>query len=377
MDKCVRLDAVCNLIMGQSPDSESYNTEGRGYPFFQGNADFGELYPEVRIWCDAPTKLVDKGTLLISVRAPIGALNFANERCCIGRGLAGISTAGAVDLKYIFYNLLFLKDVLNSKGTGSTFKAVSKSILGEITIKELPLNRQQEVVTILDSLMQIINKYKKCITRLDMLVKSRFVEMFGMIAENPYGFPTATLKEVCYKITDGKHGGCEQEPDSGYYYVGAREIYDGYIHYDTAPQITYADFIKDYKRCNIERGDVVIVNTGATIGKTAIAISPLTERTLLQKSVALLKVKTEIVRADFLRHCYIANPSMYRVESASAQPNLLLSKINETQIYLPPLELQEQFAAFVQQVDKLKVVVQKGLDKAQMLFDSLMQQYFG
>lgn len=164
----------------------------------------------------------------------------------------------------------------------------------------------------------------------------------------------ATLQEVCHKITDGKHGGCEQEAGSGFYYVGAREIYDGSIHYDTAPQITYTDFARDYKRCNIERGDMVIVNTGATIGKSAIATSPLTERTLLQKSVALLKVKAEIINAEFLRHCYMANPSMYRVESASAQPNLLLSKMNATRIYLPPIALQEQFIAFVGQTDKSK-----------------------
>lgn len=181
--------------------------------------------------------------------------------------------------------------------------------------------------------------------------------MFGTVKENPYNFPTATLKEVCHKITDGKHGGCEQEANSGYYYIGAREIYDGAIHYDTAPQITYADFTKDYRRCNIEQGDMVIVNTGATIGKSAIAVSSLTERTLLQKSVALLKVKTDMVSAEFLRYCYMANPSMYMVKSASAQPNLLLSKMNATVIYLPPRELQEQFADFVAQTDKSKLFV--------------------
>ena len=211
----------------------------------------------------------------------------------------------------------------------------------------------------------------------DLLIKARFTELFGTVKDNPYHFPTATLKEVCHKITDGKHGGCEQEADSGYYYVGAREIYDGVIHYDTAPQITYADFAKDYRRCNIEQGDMVIVNTGATIGKSAIASSPLTERTLLQKSVALIKVKTDVISAKFLRFCYMANPSMYLVESASAQPNLLLSKMNATAIYLPPIELQEQFVAFVEQTDKSKLAVQQSLEKTQLLFDSLMQEYFG
>ena len=103
----------------------------------------------------------------------------------------------------------------------------------------------------------------------------------------------------------------------------------------------------------------------------------LTERTLLQKSVAMFKVKTELISAVFLKCCYDANPEMYTVKSASAQPNLLLSRINSTQIYLPPIELQRQFAAFVEQVDKSKFEIQQSLEKLEILKKSLMQQYFG
>ena len=207
--------------------------------------------------------------------------------------------------------------------------------------------------------------------------KSRFIEMFGTLSSNEHHYPMSALKDVCRKITDGKHGGCEQEAESGYYYVGAREIYDGGIHYDTAPQITKADFEKDYRRCNLEQGDFVLVNTGATIGKSAIAKHPLTECTLLQKSVAMFKVKPEIISTVFLKYCYEANPEMYTVESASAQPNLLLSRINSTQIYLPPIECQRQFASFVEQVDKSKFEIQQSLEKLEILKKSLMQQYFG
>ena len=112
--------------MGQSPASDSYNEDGDGLPFFQGNADFGELYPEVRIWCNAPTKIVEPETLLISVRAPIGALNFSRERSCIGRGLAGITPMPGIELKYVYYCLKGKNAELNAKGTGSTFKAIDK-----------------------------------------------------------------------------------------------------------------------------------------------------------------------------------------------------------------------------------------------------------
>lgn len=352
------LKEVCSIKMGQSPASDSYNDNGEGVPFFQGNADFGERYPVARKWCSAPMKMAEPEDILISVRAPIGALNYAKEECCIGRGLAALTpNKSKISPEFMFWLLKGKTAELNSKGTGSTFKAISRKVLEEILVPDIGMEQQMEYAANLEKINGIIQLRKQELQKLDELIKSRFVEMFGTVKENPYNFPTATLKEVCHKITDGKHGGCEQEANSGYYYIGAREIYDGAIHYDTAPQITYADFTKDYRRCNIEQGDMVIVNTGATIGKSAIAVSSLTERTLLQKSVALLKVKTDMVSAEFLRYCYMANPSMYMVKSASAQPNLLLSKMNATVIYLPPRELQEQFAAFVAQVDKSKLFV--------------------
>lgn len=303
-------------------------------------------------------KLIHKNTLTVgmgSVQIDIGVLTdditYSVSPAYHTYRVTGINAA------YLRYCLecrnqdMFARFVKRGSRQGKTID-LKRWLTYEIPVYDAV--RQAEIVDRLDRISALIEKRQEQLLHLDELVKSRFIELFGTVKDNPYHFPTATLKEVCHKITDGKHGGCEQEADSGYYYVGAREIYDGSIHYDTAPQITYADFAKDYRRCNIEQGDMVIVNTGATIGKSAIASSPLTERTLLQKSVALLKVKTEVIGAEFLRYCYMANPSMYMVESASAQPNLLLSKMNATVIYLPPIELQEQFAAFVKQTDKSK-----------------------
>ncbi len=307
----------------------------------------------------------------------MASVHYCNEPFSTSTDCLVMYGCHGAPLELIYYYLRSNMHLLQDGFKGAGLQHISKDYILNINI-DMPAPSLQEQITHQTRMVDaMINGKKQQILSFDEAVKSRFIELFGTVKDNPYHFPTATLKEVCHKITDGKHGGCEQEADSGYYFVGAREIYDGVIHYDTAPQITYSDFAKDYRRCNIEQGDMVIVNTGATIGKSAIASSPLTERTLLQKSVALLKVKTDVISAEFLRYCYMANPSMYMVESASAQPNLLLSKMNATVIYLPPLELQQQFAAFVEQTDKLKVVVQKSLDETQLLFDSLMQKYFG
>ena len=124
----VKLKDVCTINMGQSPSSDSYNENGHGVPFFQGNADFGERYPVTRKWCSAPTKMAAPEDILISVRAPIGAMNYAKEECCIGRGLAALTpNREKVAPEYIFWLLKGKNEELNCKGTGSTFKAIGRN----------------------------------------------------------------------------------------------------------------------------------------------------------------------------------------------------------------------------------------------------------
>ena len=283
--------------------------------------------------------------------------------------------------KYVFYSLYgnYRRGgtrPFENKTTG-LHNLKTDGYVSRYEVAETSFSKQVEISSQLDKLHSIIKMREDEVIKLDDLIRARFVEMFGTLDNPSQEFAKATLKELCNKITDGKHGGCKAEEGTERYFVGAREIYDDEVHYDTAPEINIDEFEKDYKRCNIEIGDFLIVNTGATIGKSAIATDERTEHTLLQKSVALLKVKKEVLNPVFLKWCYRVNTQMYIIESASAQPNLLLSKINATVIYVPNIELQNQFVSFVEQVDKSKAVVQKSLDESQMLFDSLMQKYFG
>ena len=262
---------------------------------------------------------------------------------------------------YFFWVLKAKKEELNRQGTGSTFKAISKKSLEELLIPQIDIKEQEKDVEILEKIYMIIQNKHKELKLLTDLISARFVEMFGTLDNPTQNFQTARLEELCSKITDGKHGGCVQEKGTKRYFVGAREIYDDKIHYDTAPEININEFEKDYKRCNVEIGDFLIVNTGATIGKSAIATDERTIHTLLQKSVALLKVRKELLNSVFLKWCYRVNTKMYMVESASAQANLLLSKIRKTKIYVPDINLQNKFASFVQQVNKSKFVIHKFL----------------
>ena len=327
-------------------------------------------------------KIVPKGCFAYNPsRINVGSIDWQRheERVIVSPLYVVFSVSEVILPQYLYY---FMKSeialtFIHAAATGSVRDNLKFSMLKEFPFELRAIEEQQRIVLILDNLKKQCQLYRGELSKLDDLIKARFVEMFGTLEKPAHDFTRDVLKNLCNKITDGKHGGCTQEDGTERYFVGAREIFDDAVHYNTAPQINIEEFEKEYKRCNVEKGDFLIVNTGATIGKSAIAIDERTEHTLLQKSVALLKTKRSILHPIFLKFCYLVNDKMYKVESASAQPNLLLSKINATEIYVPPMTLQEEFVTFVAQVDKSKAVAQKALDEAQLLFDSLMQKYFG
>jgi type I restriction enzyme S subunit len=149
------------LIMGQSPPSSSYNQNKKGLPFLQGKAEFGEIYPQPIKWCDKPIKIAEKNDILISVRAPVGDLNLADQKYCIGRGLAAIRLKNNVDPFFLFNCLNFFKNQILTYGTGSTFKAITKEILENFKIPLPPLPEQQEIAEILETIDQKIEIEKK------------------------------------------------------------------------------------------------------------------------------------------------------------------------------------------------------------------------
>lgn len=369
-----RLDEACHINMGQSPDSKSYNQEGVGLPFFQGNADFGAVHPETRVWCSSPTKIVEAGTLLISVRAPIGALNFAKERSCIGRGLAGITPQNGVSLKYIYYCLKGKNKELNAKGTGSTFKAIAKSALGETSVKIVSEEDQLKIIQTLDRVSSVIEARKQQLTELDNLIKARFVELFGDTILNPFGWKKDLLGTVC-DVRDGTHDS-PQYYESGYPLVTSKNVTGGKIDLTDCSLICEADFKKISERSKVDIGDIIMPMIG-TVGKPVIVdIEP----NFAIKNVSLIKFKADsrvlniYIRA-LLQSDYFDDAVLSKVRGGT-QKFISLGDIRKLEVLVPPMELQEQFATFIKQTDKSKVVVQKALDEAQTLFDSLMQEYF-
>src|ERR1044072_4105038 len=138
------IDDFCAITQGQSPSSSTYNAEGRGLPFFQGKAEFGDIYPTVEKWAAEPSKTAEEGDILISIRAPVGPTNLAPTKVAIGRGLAAIHPFGGINNRYILYALRSTEGELAARGTGSTFAGISGDVLRGHKLPLAPLAEHQD-----------------------------------------------------------------------------------------------------------------------------------------------------------------------------------------------------------------------------------------
>ena len=351
--KCKPLKDVAQIIMGQSPDSSSYNEVGEGFPFFQGNADFGVMYPSERIWCNQPKKIANENDILISVRAPIGALNYANKKCCIGRGLAAITVNNPVERNYIFHLLKAKNAELNRKGTGSTFKAIGKNVLEDIPVPIVSSEIQLHITRLMDITESIISKRKNELKYYDELIKARFVEMFGDLRANPFGFKKKKLKDTCIVITGNTPS------------RSVPEYYGDYMEWIKTDNIV-TGFLNPTK--SVEYLSEAGVNVGRTVEKDSILMSCIAGSVasigrvcITNRKVAFNQQINAVIPKEYdvlFLYVMLQMSKDYLTEEINMALKGILSKskLEEKEFVIPPIKQQKQFATFVTQVDKSKVM---------------------
>jgi len=153
-----KLGEACEIIAGQSPPGHTYRKSPEGLPFFQGKADFGSRNPIPRAWCVEPTKVARAKDILISIRAPVGPINLANQECCIGRGLAAIRCGNNIEMEFLFFWLKKEEKSLERKSSGSAFGAINRGELEEFAVPLPPLAEQKRIAGILNQQMEAIEK---------------------------------------------------------------------------------------------------------------------------------------------------------------------------------------------------------------------------
>ena len=360
----VQLREMCCITMGQSPNSDSYNEEREGVPFFQGNADFGERYPSVRTWCKEPKKMAKNGDVLISVRAPIGAINYARETCCIGRGLAALSPkTDKVSKEFIFWVMKSRCKELQMKGTGSTFKAISKKILEEVKIPLYPLEKQIEYSLVLEKVYAIIETYKSELQKLDELIQARFVEMFGEPTTNLKGWDEFALSEKLNVVGGYAFKSNQFDEISGIPILRIGNINAGFFK---PVNLVYWKEDDNLERYAMYPGDLVMSLTG-TVGKddygNVCILGNDYEMYYLNQRNAKLEIK-EGLDKYYLSHLLKFEQIKKRLTGISRgvrQANISNKDILNLVVPVPPIELQNQFADFVNQVNKSKLVIKNML----------------
>ena len=334
--------------------------------------------------------LIDEGDLLIACSG-IVVENFHNKIAFIKKEhlplCLNTSTMRFKELPEKKGDLNFLKYFLQTNDfksqlrkliTGSAQLNFGPSHIRKIEIPLPNLATQHRIAAILDQADAIIQNNRAIVQKYDALTQSLFLDMFGDPVKNEKGWKVKSLGDITNLITDGKHGNCNDEKDSGYYFISAKDVKNNLINYTDAREIPKIEFEEVDKRTNLQPGDLVMINTGATIGRMAIAKDiPETRKTTFQKSVAVIKVKNDIISSFYLQYVLeLGIKTFANMGSGSAIKNLLLSEMRRFKIILPNLELQNKFAERVSVIEVQKQQAQLELAKSEELFQSLLQKAF-
>ena len=366
------LQSVAEIIMGQSPESDSYNDKGEGIPFYQGNADFGEIHPQTRLYCSKPTKIARVDDILLSVRAPIGAINIAHQTCCIGRGLAAIRVNENASTKFLYYGLKRKNNELNQKGTGSTFKAINRQNLSEIKIPHPPLHIQNQIAHELDTVSELQALRNRKLKELDHYIQSVFYGMFGDPVQNEKGWGVKSFEQIG-KLTSG---GTPSRSNNSYFkgdinWFSAGELNSRYL-VESKEKITSSALASSSAKL-FEPYSMLIGMYDTAAFKLAILTNPSSSN----QACANIAVKRELVNVEWLYDCcrFMKNHFL-KNRRGVRQKNLNLGMIKEFELPVPPLSLQNKFAEIVTQIEAQKALVKQSIDETQKLFDSLMSKYF-
>ena len=360
-----KLGEICEIVSGSTPKTGIAE-------YWDGNLKWitpAEIDDESYIITDSARKLTKlgvkktglssfpSGTVILSSRAPIGKVAIAGCEMYCNQGFKNLICSDRINNRYLYWFLKGNTAYLNSLGRGATFKEISKKIVSDIEINVPEISQQLAAVDALERVSEIIRLRKNQLQKLDELIKARFVELFGDPISNPMNWNKRTLKEVCIKLNDGTHFSPESFSMGDYKYITAKNIKASGFDFSNITYVPEAVHRPIFERCNPEQGDVLYIKDGATTGIAI--VNTLKEEFTLLSSVALLKQNRNVINGYFLA-ALLNNADMYsdirNNMGGAAITRLTIAKLNAVKVIVPPLDLQNRFAAFVHQVDKSKVV---------------------
>ena len=338
--------------------------------FFTSSEDESKRYSDYQI----------DGEGIIMGTGGNATLHYYNGKFAVSTDCVVLLPDNRVRCKYLYYFFLANMHLLEAGFKGAGLKHTSKKNIGSIEMKKIPsLNTQDKVISVLDSLNVIIQMRNNQLSIFDDLIKARFVEMFGDPVCNKKNWPTKPLNDICSTIVDCPHSTPNYTYDNtGYMCIRTSIVKKNRILWDEIEYISKMEYEQRIQRKRPEKGDVIYTREGAILGIAAV-IDRDCNVALGQRSMLLSPDKAyctpEFLSVAMNFDSFLS--SALKGISGSASPHINVGDIKAFEMIMPPIKKQEQYSVFVAQVNDSKAVVQKFLDEAQLLFDSLMQQYFG
>ena len=342
----VKLADVCEILDNKRIPITASDRKTGIYPYYGANGV--QDYVDGYIFDEDLVLLAEDGGNFGSKDKPIAYR--VSGKCWVNNHAHVLRPLKNIDVDYLCYSLMFYD--VNKLVNGATRKKLNKSEMLKMEVPLLELEEQRQIVKKIKRLENIIESRKKQVDLLDLLIKSRFIEMFGDIVLNDKHHGQYILNDVCVKITDGTHD-TPKRIENGYLFLTGKNIRANGIIYDEIEYVSKEVHKEIYKRCNPEYGDVLYTNIGVNYGTAC-----LNNRTdeFSMKNIALLKPNKKILNSYYLWYCLnlMRDFILEKNQAGGAQTFMGLATIKNIKIQVPSIELQNQFASFVQQVDKSK-----------------------
>ena len=377
-----KLGEVCTIVSGSTPKTSVTS-------YWDGNIKWitpAELNEDTFYIMDSVRHITEEGkektglsylptgTVILSSRAPIGKTAIAGCEMCCNQGFKNLICSDAIYNEYLYFFLKSKTDYLNSLGRGATFKEISKSIVENIEIPLPEVNQQKEIAEKFKKLEQLISLRKQQLAKLDELVKTRFVEMFG---ESEY--PCNSLISLIIEGA-GLSYGIVQPGDDGTGDMGVLrpvDFADGKIKTDS---IKYIDrsLGNGFKKTELNGNELLITVRGTT-GITALTDSRFKGMNVT-RGIAVIRYDEKKIDPIYLNEYLKMEESQKYIKEHTRGATLQqinLSDLRDLKVMVPPLLLQQAFSTFVERVDQQKQTVQQSLEKLELMKKALMQEYFG
>ena len=284
-----------------------------------------------------------------------------------------------VSKKYLYWylNSQYFQRFISNVGSRAAQAGFNKNDLGAAQIPLVDKERQEEICEVLEKANKLISLRKQQLAKLDELIKARFVEMFGTFPANPFRWDTGKIQDV---VSDVRYGSSRPAVEGGKYpYLRMNNItYSGELDLRDTKRIDIPD--SELDKCTVRRGDVVFnrTNSKELVGKTCVYNR--NELMVLAGFVIRVRINERIrpeVLSAFLNMDFSKRMLIGMCKTAIGQANINAKELQNIDLYIPPIELQDQFVALKNKIDQQKQTVQQSLEKLELLKKALMQEYFG